>query len=102
MATYNLSDNISKSFAFEIDGKVYDFRRPLVKELKANQEIQKELDAASTDEEKQAVADKMQQFVYGLITPVDHSTSIEEALDASPINVLQEFNKMVEAELSAK
>ena len=101
MSQYNLSDNISKSFAFEIDGKVFDFRRPLVSELKANQAIQKELDAASTDEEKQAVSNKMQQFVYSLITPVDHKVSIEEALDASPINVLQAFNNMAEKELSA-
>ena len=102
MATYNLSDNISKSFSFEIDGKVYDFRRPLVSELKANQKIQAELDAASTPEEKQAVADKMQKFVYNLITPVDHDVSIEKALDESPVNVLQAFNKMAEKELSAQ
>ena len=81
---------------------MYDFRRPLVSELKANQKIQSELEAADSPEEKQAVADKMQKFIYSLISPVDHDVSIEKALDESPVNVLQAFNKMAEKELSAE
>lgn len=101
MATYNLSDNISKSFVFEIEGLLYEFRRPLVKELKDVQNVQKEMDAAASEEEKQVISDKMSSFVYGLIEPIDHKTSIEEALEASPVNVLKAFNKMVETELAS-
>lgn len=100
MATYNLSDNVSKSFSFTVDGLVFEFRRPIVSELRDNQSLQEEMEKAKTDKEKAAIGEKMSDFIYSMVTPVDHTESIKDVLDRQPVNILQAFNKMVETELA--
>lgn len=98
---YNLTDNVNDGFKFDIRGKVYFMKYPTTEEIEELQKMTDESKAASESgtvslEENQ----KVQEYMYSFISPVDHDVHIREAMKSENLKVLQRFNAMVKAEFS--
>lgn len=98
---YNLTDNVNDGFKFDIRGKVFFMKYPTTDEIEELQKMTDESKAASTSgettlEEQQ----KVQEYMYSFISPVEHETPIREAMKSENLKVLQRFNQMVKSEFS--
>lgn len=103
MGQYNLTDNVQESFNFVIRDKKYVMRYPRTVEVEAIQQLTAELQEATDDNNKELVetlSTKLENQLYGLITPEDHETPIKEALKSENIRVIRNFNTMIKTELS--
>ncbi len=100
---YNLTDNVKDDFPFEIRGLQYIMRYPITEEV---EEIQKKSNALqeaqdSNDDAKiDDMSKEIEDYLYSFISPVEHETSIKEALKKENIKVMQRFNIMIREELS--
>lgn len=104
---YNLSDNVNPTFPFQIDGKKFEFRYPILEEVEEVQSLSSELDAeqAKADDQKdeakiKELSDKFMDFVYGFISPIEHQDNIKDVLKKSNIIIVRNFNYMIRKELS--
>lgn len=103
MSNYNLSDNVQDSFTFDISGKKYSFRYPTTAEIENAQELSTKIEEAQKEEREEELTkatQKLEDFIYGFITPVEHDTPVKEALKSENIRVMRNFNRMVKTELS--
>lgn len=98
---YNLTDNVEDGFKFDIRGKVFFMKYPTTEEIEELQKMAVNVKEASdsgdvTVEQNEEVQDYMYQF----ISPIEHDTTIREALKSENLKVLQRFNTMVRTEFS--
>lgn len=100
---YNLTDNVKDDFQFSIGGNHYKMRYPLVEEIEQLQVLIARQQDAANDEEKVNATKEAQEYMYSFIHPVtEGAPSIIEALNKSNIKVMNNFNKMVQAEFGVK
>lgn len=103
MSTYNLSDNVQDTFTFELRGKKYVMRYPRTEEVEQVQAIMAEHEEAREKKDEDAVKaanNRLEDYLYGFITPEGHETPIKEALQKENVRVMRNFNKMIKTELS--
>lgn len=109
MSNYNLSDNVEDSFNFDFTDKEtgkklkYTMRLPITEEVEQVQEISTQLQTAQDEKREDDVKNlskKLETFLYGFISPVEHETPIEETLSKQNIRVMRNFNSMIKTELS--
>ena len=100
---YNLTDNVDDGFKFDIRGKVFFMRYPTTEEI---EELQRMADESKESTDKGATSleenAKVQEYMYGFISPVDHEASIRDTLKSENLKVLQRFNTMVKSEFSTE
>lgn len=103
MSLYNLSDNVNDSFEFQLAGKKYIMRYPLVGEIEDMQKLSEEQKEATDADNKELIEEKNKQlenFMYGFISPENKDDEdIKTALKKQNVRVLQNFNIMVKTEL---
>lgn len=101
---YNISDNVEDSWRFRLvdstkKSYAFEMRYPLVEDIEKIQNMIGKQNDAATEEEKIEQSKKVQEFMYGFITPTDKNTkTIHEVLQKSNIKVFNNFNMMVQKE----
>lgn len=85
--TYNLNDNVSDDFEFQLGGKKYKMRYPLIEELDKMQDI---LDKSDDN--------KLMDYVYGFITPVGEAPNIKDTMQKQNVRLLRNFVTMIRVE----
>lgn len=103
--TYNLTENVADGKKFDLRGRVYFLRYPLVSEVETIQDLSQGLDDAESlrkedPEAYKAKAAELEDFLYGLIEPIDHEVNIRDALQKENVKVYRNFNTMIKTELS--
>ena len=89
MSSYNLNDNVSDSFEFEVGGHKYEMVYPTLEDA---QKVQKLVEDADGD------AQKSLEPIYKFIKPKGESPNISSVMKKQNVRVLQNFKKMMEAE----
>lgn len=98
---YNLTDNVNDGFNFDIRGKVFFMKYPTTEEIEELNRMTEESKSSAKDSEVSLEENqKVQEYMYSFITPVDHDTPIRDAMKTENLKVLQRFNAMVKAEFS--
>lgn len=102
---YNLTENTTDGKYFDLRGNVYFLRYPIVSEVETIQDLADGLDAAEdlrkTDPEAyKKKSTELEDFLYSLITPIDHELDIKAELQKETIKVYRNFNTMIKTELS--
>ena len=98
---YNLTDNVNDGFNFDIRGKVFFMKYPTTEEIEELNQMTEESKSSAKDGEVSLEENqKVQEYMYSFITPVDHDTPIRDAMKTENLKVLQRFNAMVKAEFS--
>ena len=99
---FNFNDTVSDAFEFEISGLAYDMRYPTQDEMRPFTKLMREYKTAQDQddlEKAKKVNDKMEVFVYSLITPVGHETPIKETLKKVNVVILRHLNERLVKEL---
>lgn len=99
---FNFNDTVSEVFQFEINGLAYDMRYPTQDEIRPFVKLATEYDSikdTATPEQIEKVSSKMEDFIYGLISPVGHQTTIQETVKKCNIVVLRHLNERLIQEL---
>lgn len=99
---FNFNDTVSDAFEFEISGLAYDMRYPTQDEMRPFAKLMREYKTAQDQddlEKAKKVNDKMEAFVYSLITPVGHETPIKETLKKVNVVILRHLNERLVKEL---
>lgn len=102
---YVLDKDIQDGVTFDLRGKKYFLRYPVVSEVETIQELSEGIDNAEAlrKEDPEAFkqkSDDLEDFLYGLISPIDHDEHIKDALQKENIKVYRNFNTMIKTELS--
>lgn len=102
---YILAENVDDGVGFDLRGKKYFLRYPVVSEIKEIQNITDRIDEAEKSRKEnpevyEARSDELEDFLYGLISPVDHDEDIKEAIARENVRVYRNFNTMIKTELS--
>ena len=98
---YNLTDNVNDGFNFDVRGKVFFMKYPTTEEIEELNRMTEESRSSAKDGEVSLEENqKVQEYMYSFITPVDHDTPIRDAMKTENLKVLQRFNAMVKAEFS--
>ena len=102
---YVLTENTTDGVTFDLRGKQYFLRYPVVSEVETIQNLTQGIDDAETLRKenpelfKQKNAE-LEEFLYSLISPIDHDTNIKDALQKENVKVYRNFNIMIKTELS--
>lgn len=102
---YSLSDGVVDGVTFDLRGKQYFLRYPIVSEVETIQDLSEGLENAEAlrkedPEAYKAKSVELEDFLYSLIEPVDHETKIKDALQKENVKVYRNFNTMIKTELS--
>lgn len=102
---YTLTENTTDGVSFDLRGKQYFLRYPIVSEVETIQDLSEGLDDAEKLRKEDPEAYKkrsndLEDFLYGLITPVDHDLNIKDELQKENVKVYRNFNTMIKTELS--
>ena len=98
---YNLTDNVNDGFNFDVRGKVFFMKYPTTEEIEELNRMTEESKSSAKDGEVSLEENqKVQEYMYSFITPVDHDTPNRDAMKTENLKVLQRFNAMVKAEFS--
>lgn len=102
---YTLTENTTDGVVFDLRGQQYFLRYPVVSEVETIQELSEGIDDAEKlrKEDPEAYKKKsneLEDFLYSLISPIDHDTDIREALQKENVKVYRNFNTMIKTELS--
>ena len=98
---YNLTDNVNDGFNFDVRGKVFFMKYPTTEEIEElNRMTEESKSSGTTSEVSLEDNQKVQEYMYSFISPVDHDTPIRDAMKTENLKVLQRFNAMVKAEFS--
>lgn len=103
MSKYIITDGVEDSFDIEIRELKYVVRYPLVDEIEQIQDINTKLEEAQANKDTAAaksIGKELEDFMYGLISPVGHETPIKEALGRENTKVLKNFNTTIRNELA--
>ena len=101
MAKYDLTGSLEEKFTFSIGDKVFEFRKPTVREMR---EVSKKFSGIEqeTDVELQTQkSDEAMAELYKFIVPVEHDANIKDVLDNQQVGVQVAFNEMIKKELGA-
>lgn len=99
---FNFNDTVSDAFQFEINGLAYDMRYPTQDEIRPFVKLATDFKTAEEQgdvEKAQKISSKMEDFIYGLISPVGHQTTIQETVKKCNIVVLRHLNERLIQEL---
>lgn len=102
---YILAENITDGVSFDLRGKEYFLRYPVVSEVEKIQELSQGIDEAeklrkdNPDLYKEK-SEELENFLYALINPVGHDEYIRDALQRENVKVYRNFNTMIKTELS--
>ena len=104
-AKYTLTENTTDGNIFDLRGKLYFLRYPVVSEVEKIQDLSAAIDDAEklrkdNPEEYKRLSKDLEDFLYSLISPVDHDEDLQEALQKENIKVYRNFNNMIKTELS--
>lgn len=102
---YILTENTTNGVGFDLRGKKYFLRYPVVSEVETIQELSEGIDDAETlrkenPEVYKQKSKELEDFLYGLIRPIDHEDDIRESLNKENVKVYRNFNTMIKTELS--
>lgn len=102
---YTLTENTTDGFIFDLRGRQYFFRYPVVNEVDKIQELSEGIEDAETlrkenPDEYQRKSHDLEDFIYSLISPVDHDDNFKDALQKENIKVYRNFNTMIRTALS--
>lgn len=97
---YNLTDNVNDGFKFDIRGKIFFMKYPTTEQIEELQNMAQESKGSSDKSVSVEDNNKVQDYMYQFITPVEHDVSIRDALKHENLKVLQRFNQMVKSEFS--
>jgi len=102
---YTLTENTTDGTTFDLRGKLYFLRFPVVSEVEKIQDLSQAIEDAENlrkenPEEYKLKSKELEDFLYGLISPIDHDTNLQEALQNENIKVYRNFNNMIKTELS--
>lgn len=102
---YILTENTTDGVGFDLRGKKYFLRYPVVSEVEQIQELSEGIDDAEALRKEDPAAYKaksreLEDFLYGLISPIDHDGNIRAELEHENVKVYRNFNTMIKAELS--
>lgn len=103
MSNYIIDKDVQDYFSFELQGKKYNMRYPITAEVEDIQDLSGKIEEAQKEERKDEVKEltkKLEDYLYGLIEPVEHDTSIRDALKTANLRVMRNFNTMIKTELS--
>lgn len=84
---YNL-DDATEFFEFTLKGNKYKMRYPTTEEV----------EKAQKDQGKDQDPQKIQEWMFSFIEPVDDAPDFKGELKKSSVKVLTRFNQMIEAE----
>ena len=88
--SYNLNEEVSEDFEFQLMGFKYKVRYPTTEEIKQSQ-----VDMENTENKDS----KLTSWLYSLISKVsEDAPDIESALGKSNLKVLRKFNEMITTE----
>lgn len=102
---YTLTENTTDGVMFDLRGNQYFLRYPVVSEVETIQDLSEgiedsaQLKKDNPDEYKRR-NDELEDFLFGLITPVDHELNIKDELQKENVKVYRNFNTMIKTELS--
>lgn len=102
---YTLTENTTDGVVFDLRGHQYFLRYPVVSEVETIQDLSEGIEDAAelrkTDPEAyKRRNDELEDFLYGLISPIDHELNIKEELQKENVKVYRNFNTMIKTELS--
>ena len=100
---YILDKDVQDTFPFELGGKKYTMKYPITAEVEDIQDLSAKIATAQSEDRKEEVKEltqKLEDYLYGLIEPVEHDTSIRDALKSANLRVMRNFNTMIKTELS--
>ena len=101
--SYNLTDNVKDTFPLELRGLRYEMRYPTTGELEDIEEIgarYQSLREEGNAEGAKAANTELEDYLYSLITPVEHQGSFKDAIKKENVLVFRNFNTMIKKELS--
>lgn len=101
----DITNNVSDGVGFDVRGKEYFLRYPLVSEVETIQELSQGIEDAENSRKDDPDAYKaktreLEDFLYSLINPVDHEDNIRDVLQKENVKVYRNFNTMIKNELS--
>lgn len=102
---YNITDNVNDGVKFDIRGKKFFLRYPLVDEVEELQRLADELQTSEKSEDESVRQEKSKQlesYIYNFVDPIEHDTPIKEALSKENIIALRNFNRMIKTEFSVE
>lgn len=102
---YTLTENTTDGVVFDLRGHQYFLRYPVVSEVETIQDLSEGIEDASQLRKDDPEAykkrnDELEDFLYGLITPIDHDLNIKDELQKENVKVYRNFNTMIKTELS--
>ena len=102
---YILDKDTQDGVTFDLRGLKYFLRYPVVSEVETIQDLSQEIEEAEAERKEnpeafKAKSQELEDFLYGLISPIDHDTNIHDALQKENIKVYRNFNTMIKTELS--
>lgn len=100
-----VTDDMPDGVQFDLRGKVYFLRYPSVGEVERIQDLSNGMEDAekSRSEDPEGYkkrSEELEDFLYSLISPIDHEEGIREALSKENVRVYRNFNTMIKTELS--
>jgi hypothetical protein len=101
MAKYKLTDALEVEFTFSIGDKEWTFRKPTVREMRLISKKFAGIDKEENVNKQMELSDAAMKEIYALASPIDHSTSLEDALMNQSVGVQKAFNEMIKKELGA-
>jgi len=99
MAKYDLTGSLESKFTFSIEDKEFEFKKPTVREMRALAKKFTEIDKIEDTDKQMKASDEAMQDLYSFIVPINHTTSVEDAMQDQPVDVQAAFNDMVKKEL---
>src|SRR6266699_4831720 len=102
---YELDKDVQDGVTFDLRGKKYFLRYPVVSEVETIQDLSEGIENAEAlrKEDPEAYKSKskdLEDFLYSLVSPIDHDVSIRDALQTENVKVYRNFNTMIKTELS--
>lgn len=100
--SYDITDNVSKSFDFKVEGKQYTVYYPLMEDVEQLQEIaekQREAQKDKDDELSKSLSKELEGFIYKFIKPTDEDgEDIKSIMKRQNIIAVRNFNNMIQKE----
>lgn len=102
---YTLTENVTDGVVFDLRGHQYFLRYPIVSEVDTIQDLSEGLDEAEKLKKEDPEAykqrsDDLENFLYSLISPIEHELNIKDELQKENVKVYRNFNTMIKTELS--
>lgn len=102
---YTLTENTTDGVVFDLRGHQYFLRYPVVSEVETIQDLSEGIEDSAqlrkdNPEEYKRRNDELENFLYSLISPIEHELNIKDELQKENVKVYRNFNTMIKTELS--